>query len=71
MRLMSQPELVLHLLGLAFCLVCSIGGVFLSIIGFFLSLMRGSFGKEVQAATKAELMLAAKKKSRLSLPHST
>ena len=65
MRMMSQPELVLHLLSLVFWVVCVIGGIVLSILGFFLSLMRGSFGQEEKAATKAELMLASKKKSRL------
>ena len=67
MRMMSQPELVLHLLSLVFWVVCVIGGIVLSILGFFLSLMRGSFGQEEKAATKAELMLASKKKSRLKV----
>ena len=67
MRMMSQPELVLHLLSLVFWVVCVLGGIVLSILGFFLSLMRGSFGQEEKAATKAELMLASKKKSRLKV----
>ena len=65
--MMSQPELVLHLLSLVFWVVCVLGGIVLSILGFFLSLMRGSFGQEEQAATKAELMLASKKKSRFKV----
>ena len=64
MRMMSQPELVLHLLSLVFWVVCVLGGIVLSVLGFFLSLMRGSFGQEEKAATKAELMLASKKKSK-------
>ena len=62
MRVMTQPEVFLYLLSLLFWLLCCVAGVLLSILGFFLSLMRGSFGKEEKAVTKAELMLAAKKK---------
>ena len=65
MRMMSHPELALHILSLVFWVVCVIGGIFLTIIGFFLSLMRGSFGKEEAVVNKAEMMLASKKKSKL------
>ena len=60
---MSHPELAIHLLSMVFWVFCLVAGLLLSVLSFLLSLMRGSFGQEEQAVTKAELMLAAKKKS--------
>ena len=61
MRAMSAPELVIYLLTLVFWIICVVGGAGLSILGFFLSLMRGSLGQEEQSAKEMELLRSKKK----------
>ena len=61
MKAMSTPELVIYLLTLVFWIVCYVGGLVLSILGFFLTLMRGSLGQEDQAAKEMEMMRSKKK----------
>ena len=63
MKAMSPPDLVIYLLTTAFWITCLFGSFILSILGFFLSLMRGSFGQEEKSAKELEL-LNSKKKSK-------
>ena len=65
MKTMSPPELVIYLLTTAFWITCLFGSCILSILGFFLTLMRGSFGQEEKSAKELELV-NSKKKSKLS-----
>ena len=58
---MNPPELIIYLLTFVFWMICVVGGVGLSILGFFLSLMRGSFGQEEQNAKDMELLRSKKK----------
>merc|ERR1719347_1983098 len=63
MRAMSAPELVIYLLTVVFWIICLVGGAGLTILGFFLSLMRGSLGQEDQSAKEMELLRSKKKKA--------
>merc|ERR1719206_942185 len=63
MRSRLNPELVIYLLTLVFWIICLVGGAGLSILGFFLSLMRGSLGQEDQSAKEMELLRSKKKKA--------
>ena len=63
MKAMSGPELVIYLLTTAFWITCLFGSCVLYVLGFLLTLMRGSFGKEEKSAKELEL-LNSKKKSK-------
>ena len=64
MKSMSPPELIIYLLTTGFWITCLMGSCVLYILGFMLTLMRGSFGKEEKSAKELEL-LNSKKKSKI------
>ena len=66
MKAMSAGELVIYILTTKFWIVCWLGSCLLSILGFVLTLMRGSFGQEEKSAKELEL-LNSKKKSKLNI----
>ena len=66
MKAMSAGELVIYILTTKFWIVCWLGSCLLSILGFVLTLMRGSFGQEEKSAKDLEL-LNSKKKSKLNI----
>ena len=61
MSTMTGPELAVHILTSSFWILCQLLGVILSILGFFLALMRGSFGQEDQSAKDVEILKSKKK----------
>lgn len=61
MKAMSPPELIIYLLTTAFWITCFFGSCALSILGFLLTLMRGSFGQEEKSAKELELVNSKKK----------
>ena len=61
MKAMSPPELIVYLLTTAFWITCFFGSCALSILGFLLTLMRGSFGQEEKSAKELELVNSKKK----------
>ena len=62
MKAMSPPELVIYILTTSFWITCLFGSCFLSILGFFLTLMRGSFGQEEKSAKEMQLVNPKKSK---------
>lgn len=66
MKAMSPPELIIYMLTTSFWITCLFGSCILSILGFFLTLMRGSFGQEVKSAKEMELVNSKKSKDLFS-----
>ena len=60
MKAMSPPELVIYILATSFWITCLFGSFFLSILGFFLTLMRGSFGQGEKSGKEMELVNSKK-----------
>ena len=66
MKAMSPPELIIYMLTTSFWITCLFGSCILSILGFFLTLMRGSFGQEEKSAKEMELVNSKKSKDLFS-----
>ena len=69
MKSMSPPELIIYILTTSFWITCLFGSCFLSILGFLLTLMRGSFGQEVKSSKELELLNSKKSKKLIALHH--
>ena len=69
MKSMSPPELIIYILTTSFWITCLFGSCFLSILGFLLTLMRGSFGQEVKSSKELELLNSKKSKKLKGLHH--
>ena len=65
MKAMSPPELLIYILTTSFWITCLFGSCFLSILGFFLTLMRGSFGQGEKSGKEMELVNSKKSKDLL------
>ena len=66
MKAMSPPELIIYILTTSFWVTCLFGSCILSILGFLLTLMRGSFGQEEKSAKEMELVNSKKSKDLFS-----
>ena len=66
MKAMSPPELIIYILTTSFWITCLFGSCILSILGFLLTLMRGSFGQEEKSAKEMELVNSKKSKDLFS-----
>ena len=69
MKTMSGGELAIFISGSFLSLILFLVGIILSILSFFLRLMRGQLGKEEKTAKELEILRVSKKSKISDLYH--